>query len=81
MGGCQVGVGKTSVSEPLLMRRDAWMASEPGFEGVPGMSPAVCPQCRPGGVRLCWRRDPGLLGLCETGEGALVVGCWRTGSW
>lgn len=70
MGGCQVGIGKTNVSEPLLNHRNAWMTSETGFEGVPGMSLAVCPQCWPGGVRLCWRRDPGLLGLYETGEGA-----------
>lgn len=28
MGGFQAGAGKTNVSEPLLRRRNAWMASE-----------------------------------------------------
>ena len=36
VGGCQVGAGKTNVSEPLWKRRNAWMASEVGFEGALG---------------------------------------------
>ena len=36
VGGCQVGAGKTNASEPLWKRRNAWMASELGFEGALG---------------------------------------------
>ena len=37
----QVGTGKTSVSEPLIKRRDFRVTSKPGTIRIPGMSLAV----------------------------------------
>ncbi len=35
---CQVGIGKTSASEPSMKRRKAKMMSKPGSTGCPGIS-------------------------------------------
>ena len=35
---CQVGVGKTSASEPLMKRRNIWVTSKPRYEDALGMS-------------------------------------------
>jgi len=46
----QVGIGKTSLGEPLVKRREFRVASKPGNTTVPGMSLA--------GARLLARRCP-----------------------
>jgi hypothetical protein len=64
----QVGIGKASVSEPLMTCRKVELTSKPGHSSSPGMSLAGarwlarrCPAWR--------RREPGLRLLHGTWEG------------